>query len=162
MDKLWAPWRIKYVSRKRKNDGCIFCKAAKARGDYIVFRSRFSLVMLNLFPYNNGHLMVAPLRHTKDLNSLTDREVRDIFASLKKAQGLLKSVLKAEGFNIGINLGRAAGSGITGHLHIHIIPRWHGDTNFMPTVFATKVISQSLTELHGRLKDAYAKADKRD
>jgi len=158
MDKLWAPWRIRYVSKKHRK-GCVFCAAAKARRDYVVFKTNYSLVMLNIFPYNNGHLMALPIRHTKDLNSLTQDEVLDLFVCIKKAQKLLKDVLKAEGFNIGINLTRSAGAGITGHLHVHIVPRWQGDTNFMPTVFATKVISQSLIELHRKLQDAYAKTN---
>jgi len=158
MDKLWAPWRIEYVSKK-VHKGCVFCRAAKSQSDYVVFKTKYSQVLLNIFPYNNGHLMVAPIRHTKELGSLKTNEVLDLFENIKIAQALLKKVLKAEAFNIGINIGRIAGAGIVGHLHIHIVPRWSGDTNFMPTVFATKVISQSLKELHGKLKDAYAKTN---
>jgi ATP adenylyltransferase len=161
MDKLWAPWRYSYVSKKH-HKGCIFCHAAKSSKDLVVFKTKHSLVLLNIFPYNNGHLMVAPIRHTKDLDTLTPDEAMDIFENIKRAQKLLKKVLKAEAFNLGVNLGRSAGAGITGHLHIHIVPRWYGDTNFMPTVFSTKVISQSLRELHKRLKDAYAKKNKRN
>ena len=152
MDKLWAPWRIKYVS-VRKHKGCVFCRAAKAKGkDYVVFRTKYSLCMLNIFPYNNGHLMVLPLRHIKEPARLRKEEILDLFQGLTRAQKLLGQVVKPEGYNIGINISRSAGAGITGHLHCHIVPRWHGDTNFMPVIAGTKVISQSLGELHRRLR----------
>jgi len=156
--KLWAPWRINYVQRK-KDRGCIFCKAVKNSRDYVVFRTRHSLVMLNVFPYNNGHLMVSPLRHVSDTVKLDQAEVVDLFAALNKAKDLLQAVLKPQGFNVGINLGRAAGAGIAGHLHIHIVPRWVGDTNFMPITAHTKVISQSLKDLHKKLRYAYARSN---
>jgi ATP adenylyltransferase len=158
MDKLWAPWRISYISGKKKK-GCIFCQAAKGGRDHVVFRSKHAIVMLNAFPYNNGHLMVAPLRHVRDTAQLKDAETIDLFRALNTAKSLLKKTIKPHGFNIGMNLERSAGAGITGHLHIHIVPRWIGDTNFMPVTGATKVISQSLKELHRQLTDAYARAD---
>lgn len=152
-DKLWAPWRIKYVGRK-KQKGCIFCACLKREGsDLLVFTSKHSLCMLNAFPYNNGHLMVAPRRHVAGLSGLKDAEIIDLIRSTERAQNLLRSAIKPHAFNIGINLGRDAGAGITGHLHIHILPRWRGDTNFMPSLFSTKVISQSLEELHRILKE---------
>lgn len=154
MDKLWAPWRINYVQAKKK-PGCIFC--ALSRRSHLVFATEHSLCLLNIFPYNNGHLMVAPRRHVADLADLKDNEALDLFNSLKTVEKLLKQLLRPQGFNIGINLGEAAGAGIPGHLHIHIVPRWKGDTNFMPVLNNTKVISQSLQELLKRLKDAYRK-----
>ncbi|MCU0665873.1 MAG: HIT domain-containing protein [Candidatus Omnitrophica bacterium] len=158
MDRLWAPWRGKYVSCAGKHKGCIFCKASKRNTkDYVVFKTKSSLCMLNIFPYNNGHLMVSPLRHTKDMASLTQKEILDLFSSLNKAKSLLDKILKPHGYNIGINISRVAGAGVVGHLHIHIVPRWPGDTNFMPVTGQTKVISQSLRELHRKLKHAYAK-----
>jgi len=108
--------------------------------------------MLNIFPYNNGHLMVAPLRHVRDISLLDKEEILDLFASLNRAKALLEKVLSPDGYNIGINVSRTAGAGIPGHLHIHIVPRWNGDTNFMPVLNNTKIISQSLEELHKRLK----------
>jgi ATP adenylyltransferase len=161
MDKLWAPWRLKYVQGKREKR-CIFCaslRAAKTR-NYVVLKTGHSLCILNIFPYNNGHLMVAPIRHVKDLEKLTEREVIDLFKTLKTAKKLLDKVLKPEGYNIGINLSEVSGAGIPAHLHIHIVPRWKGDTNFMPVLNNTKIISQSLTELDKRLRDAYAKTNK--
>jgi len=155
MDKLWAPWRINYVSEKKKPKGCIFCRAKKGVSkDYVIFKSRFSIVMLNIYPYNNGHLLVSPLRHIRDISQLRQDEVLDLFKSLNRAKALLQKVLRPQGFNIGLNLTRIAGAGIAGHLHIHIVPRWSGDTNFMPVISSTKIISQSLNELARSLKDA--------
>lgn len=108
--------------------------------------------MLNIFPYNNGHVLVSPKRHVRELSLLKDAEVIDLVKSINKTKEILTKVLRPEGFNIGINLGRVAGAGVIGHLHVHIVPRWRGDTNFMPTLSGTKVISQSLQELHKILK----------
>jgi ATP adenylyltransferase len=110
--------------------------------------------MLNIYPYNNGHLLIAPLRHLRDIGQLREEEILDLFKSMNKAKQLLQKVLKPEGYNIGFNLTRTAGAGITGHLHLHIVPRWSGDTNFMPVISNTKIISQSLGELARRLKNA--------
>jgi ATP adenylyltransferase len=116
--------------------------------------------MLNLFPYNNGHMMVAPRRHIKDTSDLRENELLDLFNSLNKVKGLLNVTLHPHGYNIGMNLSEIAGAGIPGHLHIHIVPRWKGDTNFMPVIFHTKVISQSLKELHTLLTNAHAKKNR--
>ncbi|MFH0738689.1 MAG: HIT domain-containing protein [Candidatus Omnitrophota bacterium] len=158
MNRLWAPWRIKYVGLK-KQQGCIFCLALKPSGareprtkDYLIFKTRYSFAMLNIFPYNNGHVLVSPKRHVRELSLLKDAEVIDLVKSINKTKEILTKVLRPEGFNIGINLGRVAGAGVIGHLHVHIVPRWRGDTNFMPTLSGTKVISQSLQELHKILK----------
>lgn len=113
--------------------------------------------MLNSFPYNNGHVMVAPKRHVSDFDKLTDAEVLDLFAAMKKIRRMLERVVKPQGYNIGVNISSVAGAGIAGHLHIHIVPRWKGDTNFMPVIHNTKVVSQSLEELYRRLKNAEPK-----
>jgi ATP adenylyltransferase len=110
--------------------------------------------MLNIYPYNNGHLLISPLRHIRDISQLRQEEVLDLFRCLNKAKALLQKVLRPEGYNIGFNLTRTAGAGITGHLHLHIVPRWTGDTNFMPVISNTKIISQSLNELAGCLRNA--------
>lgn len=155
MDKLWAPWRINYVSSKTKAKGCIFCLARKNKtNDYVIFKTKRSLCLLNIYPYNNGHLLVSPLRHVADIELLSQAEVLDMFACLKRAKQLLAKVLKPQAYNLGFNLGRQAGAGITGHLHLHIVPRWAGDTNFMPVIGNPKVISQSLAELSKCLKNA--------
>ncbi len=161
MNQLWAPWRTKYIQAKTKPKGCIFCIAAcnKKSSDSLIFTTAHSLVILNKFPYNNGHLMVSPLRHTSDIASLTQEEITDLWKALKSAKRILDKLLKPQGYNIGINLGDVAGAGITGHLHIHIVPRWKGDTNFMPVLAANKVISQSLEDLKKKLRYAYAKSN---
>lgn len=155
-DILWAPWRIKYLQQK-KMAGCIFCKASQERNDkknLIVKRGKLSFSMLNIFPYNNGHLMVAPFRHVGDLAKLSQDEFLDLFINLKEMKLKLDKILKPQGYNIGINIGRAAGAGFPGHIHIHIVPRWNADTNFMPVIARTKVISQSLKELYKKIKNA--------
>lgn len=154
MNRLWAPWRIGYIKQSSASDSCIFCKAKREKTDkknLVIFRSIKTFCLLNKFPYNNGHLLVCTYRHIKDLNELTPSEVSDLFYTLNKMQGLLKEVLHPGGFNIGINIGRVAGAGIPGHIHWHIVPRWKEDTNFMPVVFDTKIISQSLEHLYDEL-----------
>ena len=154
MDRLWAPWRIKYVKAKKQNR-CIFCRAVKSRGkNYVIFKTGYSIAMLNIFPYNNGHVMLAPLRHIRDFTLLKEAEVLDLFRSLNKISSVLQKVLKPQGYNIGINMAESAGAGIAAHMHIHIVPRWKGDTNFMPILSDTKIIPESLNELYKRLKDA--------
>lgn len=154
--RLWAPWRTVYLRpppglRRRKK--CIFCAAIKAPRNSMVFASNESaFAVLNIYPYNNGHVMVAPRRHVADIGGLSDKEAGDLFMLLRETRSRLAECLGPEGFNIGINEGRAAGAGIPGHLHIHVVPRWTGDTNFMPVVSGTKVISQSLRELLGLLR----------
>jgi len=153
MDKLWAPWRYQYVSASKKKQGCIFCQAYSQKNSAeVIFRSEHSVAMLNIFPYNNGHMLIAPKAHLADLSKLNDAQLLDLMRALDKAKKLLQSVLKPDGFNIGINLKRSAGAGITDHLHLHIVPRWVGDTNFMPVFSKTKIISQSLKELAKLLK----------
>ncbi|MBL7151715.1 MAG: HIT domain-containing protein [Candidatus Omnitrophica bacterium] len=160
MDRLWAPWRINYI-KARKGGKCIFCKAGRdpKGGDYVIFRSRHCLAVLNIFPYNNGHIMVSPRRHVADISRLNKEEALDLFRSLNRAKKLLEKIMRPEGYNIGMNIQKSAGAGITGHLHIHIVPRWTGDTNFMPVTSDTRVICQSLEELHKLLKNADSKTN---
>lgn len=157
MDKLWAPWRINYLKSK-KSKKCIFCHNEQ-KHSHAVFKTKFSLCILNIYPYNNGHLMISPRRHVRELSQLKENEILDLFNSITRAQKLLDKVLKPQGFNIGINISEFAGAGIPGHLHIHIVPRWKGDTNFMPVVYNTKIVSQSLDELCKKLKYADTKSD---
>jgi len=146
--------------RSKKMQGCVFCKSLrKRRNNLIIFKSRHSFAMLNLYPYNNGHILVSPRRHVKSIESLTDAEALDLINCLKRAKRMLDKELNPQGYNIGINISGAAGAGITGHLHLHIVPRWQGDTNFMPVLTSTKVISQSLYELRRRLK-RYVKSER--
>lgn len=154
MDRLWAPWRVGYIHNSKKTKSCLFCGVAKEKADkknLVIFRSKHVFSILNKFPYNNGHLMVCPYRHIKDLGRLDAAETLDLFAVLNKMQLLLKSTLRPDAFNLGMNIGRVAGGGMPDHLHLHIVPRWKEDTNFMPALFSTKVISQSLEELYDNL-----------
>ncbi len=162
MDRLWAPWRIKYLKEELKQvkhfGGCVFCHIIKEKKDkdhLVVVRGEHCFIVLNLYPYNNGHVMVIPNRHVGDLKHMKIAEKTEFFEMLEYGKDLLTDVLHPEGFNIGMNLGRAAGAGIPRHMHMHIVPRWLGDINFMPAVGNTKVISQSLKELHKQLSDAH-------
>jgi len=154
MNNLWAPWRSKFIY-SRKHKGCIFCgnkKNGKTDKRYIVEKSELSFSMLNLYPYNNGHVMVAPFRHVKDFNSLTDKELLDMMKLVRKTISKIEKKLKPRGFNIGVNLGKVSGAGFAGHLHVHIVPRWVGDTNFMPVISNTKVVPESLKSMQSLLK----------
>jgi ATP adenylyltransferase len=151
---LWTPWRMKYILNVDKK-GCVFCSKLKEsdRKAYIIRRGEKCFSMLNIFPYNNGHLMVAPKRHVSRLDLLTEKELNELMRLVAESQKLLQDKFKPHGFNIGLNLGRSAGAGIAGHLHFHIVPRWDGDTNFMPIIGSTKVIPQLLEETYKQLKD---------
>ena len=154
MDRLWAPWRIKYIIKMSSMKGCIFCSKPKARNDrknYIVSRTRHSFSILNLYPYNNGHMMIVPRRHVDSLTKLNKEELSDLIDLLNRTQELLSDAMNPDGFNIGINVGKAAGAGVKDHVHIHIVPRWAGDVNFMPVSASMKVISESLGSLYRKL-----------
>lgn len=153
MDKLWAPWRSKYIYL-RNAKGCIFCGNRKInrKSRHIIERSKHSFSMLNLYPYNNGHVMVAPYRHVKTMEVLSDKELQDLIGLVNKTKRLLDKKLKPHGYNIGMNIGRIAGAGFAGHIHIHIVPRWKGDTNFMPVTAKTRVISESLDAMSKLLR----------
>ena len=156
MDRLWAPWRRSYVAGADKGDGCFLCRASESpdrdRERYVLWRSRCCLCLLNRWPYNNGHLLVAPLEHKADLDDLSEYELLDQVSMLSRCKRALQAVLQPEGFNIGLNLGGAAGAGVPGHLHWHVVPRWSGDTNFMTVAAAVRVIPQSLEELWNLLR----------
>jgi len=157
MEHLWAPWRIEYIQNipKAKQKGCLLCQKPQEDNDeanLILYRGQTNFVMLNAFPYNPGHLMVAPYRHVADIQSLTDEESKEHFALIKKGTALLTKILNPAAFNIGLNLGKAAGAGIEGHIHTHIVPRWEGDTNFMPVLGDTRVVSQALADTYRKLK----------
>jgi ATP adenylyltransferase len=155
MKRLWAPWRIEYILGEKEGK-CIFCEKPQQEKDednYILFRGKRCLVMLNAYPYNNGHLMIAPYRHIDSVESLEDDEAKEIMEILSRMITLLKKVLRPEGFNVGMNLGSVAGAGIVDHLHLHVVPRWKGDTNFMPLISNTKIISESLHKTYQKLKE---------
>lgn len=153
MDQLWAPWRNTFLTQKRTRR-CIFCAAKRAGSDQVrrvVARGRGAFALLNLYPYTNGHLLIAPYRHVGRLEQLTDAEWLELGRLTRRLIARLREALRPQGFNIGLNLGRVAGAGIPGHLHLHIVPRWQGDTNFMPVVSGTRIISQSLDRLYALL-----------
>ncbi len=157
MKLLWAPWRMKYI-RGKKLKKCVFCKKINENQDeanYILFRKKNCFVILNTFPYNNGHLMVIPNEHLAEIEDLEKEVFNELMHTVKESVSLLKKAFSPEGFNIGINMGKIAGAGIEKHFHIHIIPRWQGDTNFMPTIAQTKVISEALRETYNKLKKTY-------
>lgn len=147
MQQLWAPWRLQYVINAGGDEGCIFCTKPKQdndRDNLILYRSNQAFIIMNLYPYNNGHLMIVPYQHAQDLDGLADDLLTELITMTRKAQNIMKQVFAAQGFNIGINVGKAAGAGIDEHIHIHIVPRWAGDTNFMPVLGDIKVIPQHI------------------
>jgi ATP adenylyltransferase len=157
MEHMWAPWRMRYVESAKDSrfDGCFLCDKPKEDKDvdnYILYRGAQSFIIMNSFPYNPGHLMVSPYRHTGKLEELTDEERNELFAVVKKGVMLLKKVLNPDGLNIGINIGRVAGAGILDHIHVHIVPRWNGDTNFMPVMADVRVVSEALADSYSKLK----------
>lgn len=153
MQTLWAPWRINYILSE-KEDGCIFCSRLKERNDrksLILNRGKQIIIMMNKYPYNNGHLIVAPKRHVKSLEDLKANELNALIFAIQRCILLLSKALSPQGFNIGANLGKVAGAGIEDHIHFHIVPRWEGDTNYMPILGDTRVIPEYLEDTYNRL-----------
>ena len=154
---LWAPWRMSYVVKAAsKAEECIFCKALNGDDEhhYVVYRSKHSIAMLNLYPYNSAHVMVAPQRHVPSLELLSDDELLDLFKTVNLVIEALRREYKPHGFNVGINIGRVAGAGIESHVHVHVVPRWSGDTNFMPVIAGTKVLPEDLRITWQRVRKA--------
>jgi ATP adenylyltransferase len=159
---LWAPWRIEYLKNTSKQEGCIFCDKPRENNDkknLIVYRGSLVYIIMNRYPYNNGHLLIVPYQHTDIIAHLSVKEKAELFDHLQMAQDVLRLVMKPQGFNIGMNLGRLAGAGITDHIHFHLVPRWGGDTNFMPVVGKTKVISEALEQTWENLHQAFLSHD---
>lgn len=159
LEQLWAPWRLSYVATARApaaDDPCFICRGlaeADDRRNLIVRRAPWSVVLLNRFPYNNGHLLVAPLAHKGKLDELDAAELLETLETLREMVRALDGLMRPDGYNVGLNLGHVAGAGLPGHLHWHVVPRWHGDTNFMPVLADTKVIVQSLDALYDLLQE---------
>ena len=157
MEHIWAPWRIKYIQME-KSKGCILCEKPRQDSDaanYILFRGDKNFVIMNIYPYNPGHLMIAPYRHIDSLEGLSDEESHEHIDLTNRSIAVLRKVLNPEGFNLGINIGQAAGAGIADHVHTHIIPRWQGDTNFMTTVSDIRVVPEALAESYKKLKTEF-------
>jgi len=159
MERLWAPWRMEYIKKCDEFPGCIFCVLPaqdKDRENLILHRGKTCFIMLNTFPYNTGHLMIAPFKHTADMYALSDEELLEISRTVRFAVKLLAETMQPDGFNLGVNLGRTAGAGVADHVHWHIVPRWNGDTNFMPVIADTKVLPESLLATYDKLKEKIA------
>jgi ATP adenylyltransferase len=153
MKQIWAPWRMNYILGDKSKE-CIFCHSIRTKHSkkkLILYRGEFSLVILNKYPYTNCHLLIAPRKHTHTLDDLTSEESLDLFFTLRKSVSLLKESIKPDGFNIGMNLGTIAGAGVEDHIHSHIVPRWRGDTNFMPILAEAVVIPEHLEKAYDRL-----------
>jgi ATP adenylyltransferase len=153
MRRIWAPWRIEYI-RSDKSKECIFCQKLKENRDaenYVLFRGKKNFVILNLYPYNPGHMMVAPYRHLDDLDVLTDKELLEHFILVRKSVKALTEAYNPQGFNIGLNLGRVAGAGVEDHVHTHVIPRWNGDTNYVTVVSDLRVVPHAMDATYGEL-----------
>jgi ATP adenylyltransferase len=151
MKTVWAPWRIEYILENKK-EGCIFCNALSKSDDLTLFKGKLSMVVMNKFPYINGHLLVAPVRHLSSLDGLNKREKTDLLDLVDKSIGILKLTMKPDGFNVGLNLGKVAGAGIEEHLHFHIVPRWFGDTNALAVFADVRVIPEHLKATYTNLK----------
>jgi ATP adenylyltransferase len=163
LDHLWSPWRLDYVTAGTPPAGCVFCLAAEAAakadlaaGELVVFRGVTAYVVLNRYPYNNGHLMVVPMRHVATLMELSGVELQEIAVLTQRAEAVLRQAYRLDGINVGINLGKAAGAGIHEHLHVHLVPRWSGDTNFMTVVGDTRVLPEDLASTAARLSPIFA------
>ena len=157
MEQIWAPWRIKYIQMEKK-EGCILCDKPKENNDalnYILYRGDKNFIIMNSYPYNPGHLMIAPYRHVANLEELTDEERNEHFKIVSRSVKLLRQVFKPDGFNLGINAGKVAGAGVDDHFHTHIVPRWQGDTNFMPVISDVRVVPEALAETYEKLKGKF-------
>jgi len=159
VDRLWSPWRLEYVTSTKPDTGCVFCDAPRPPhpDSLIVYEHKTCYVILNLYPYNNGHLMVVPYRHTSSLASLTPEELHEMADLQALSEKALVEAYSPHGINVGINLGKPAGAGVLEHVHVHLVPRWNGDTNFMTVVGTTRVLPEDLHQSAARLKPIFAK-----
>jgi ATP adenylyltransferase len=158
LDRLWNPWRYQYVSKENKPDGCIFCALPREDRDeqnLIVYRGQSNYIILNRYPYTTGHLMVVPYHHTNSLQGIDEATAMELFSLVRTAEGKLRSIYRPNGMNLGMNLGEAAGAGIAEHIHMHVLPRWIGDSNFMTVIGETRILPEDLAETYRRLKAVF-------
>ena len=163
MKRLWAPWRIEYILDEKKHDVCLFCeisgKSGKNRIDdkknLIIYRGKYCFVMLNKYPYNNGHLMVVPFYHTSSFEGLSDKVLFDLIKTVKRSVDILKKAMNPDGFNLGLNFGKVAGAGMESHMHIHIVPRWTGDTDSMPIIAETRVMPEHIQKTYNKIRKVF-------
>jgi ATP adenylyltransferase len=160
MKVVWAPWRMEYVGSDQAGEGCIFCPGNDRTQDekrLILCRGEWSIVLMNKFPYSNGHLLIAPLRHSSSFDSLSPDEKLDLFNMAERSMSVLKEVMNPAGFNIGMNLGKVAGAGVEDHMHFHIVPRWSGDTNYMTVLGEVRIIPEHIQATYERLLPFFKK-----
>jgi ATP adenylyltransferase len=163
MKHLWSPWRMKYIEKQEKESGCVFCNVQVKTDNIenlIAFRGKDAYVILNRYPYTSGHLMVIPFMHKPNLEELNPQTRAEMIELTSRCTTILRKVYKTESFNIGVNIGEAAGAGVLGHVHIHIVPRWAGDTNFMTTLGEARVLPESLEDTYKRVKEAFEAENK--
>lgn len=157
MEHIWAPWRMEYILKK-KPEGCVLCEIPRQNNDeanHILYRGENNFIILNSYPYNPGHLMIVPYRHVASPEELTDQEIQEHGDIVRRSLGVLRQVFDPAGFNLGMNLGKVAGAGIAEHIHSHIVPRWQGDTNYMPVISGTRVIPEALAETYHKLEGKF-------
>ena len=161
MDNLWSPWRMEYIrAKENKDEGCVFCIKSNENDDrdnLVLFRGKTSFVLMNYYPYNNGHIMVCPYNHVEETESLSKESLTEIMELADKSMKIFRNTIKAQGFNFGANIGVSGGAGIADHIHFHVVPRWVGDTNFMPVFSHTKVMVDGLLETYDKLKIEFDK-----
>jgi ATP adenylyltransferase len=164
VDRLWSPWRLEYITRSDRQEGCIFCRDLRPAesASLVVFEGNTCYVILNLYPYNNGHLMVVPNRHVGSLAELDRDEMNEVGLLTQRCEAALSEAYRPQGFNIGVNLGKAAGAGVLDHVHVHVVPRWSGDTNFMTVTGDMRVLPESLGSSAARLRPIFARLDARN
>ena len=158
MDRLWTPWRYSYVTKAAGTSGCIFCEKAASAGDeenLVVHRGERNFVLLNIYPYNNGHLLIAPYEHVSSLEELSEEAAVEMMQLARRTEGLLRRVYRPKGVNIGLNIGECAGAGVASHVHLHILPRWPGDVSFMTSVGETRVVPEDLHSTWNKMRDAF-------
>jgi ATP adenylyltransferase len=158
LDRLWNPWRFQYVTKEKASEGCIFCALPLVGDDeatLIVHRGRFNYIILNRYPYTTGHLMVVPFQHTDTLQGIDDPTAAELFDLVRKADGKLRQIYRPRGMNLGMNLGEAAGAGIAEHIHMHVLPRWIGDANFLTVIGETRILPEELSETYRKVKAAF-------
>jgi len=159
MKHIWSPWRMEYIESHGKEEGCVFCRALAAQDspeNLIVHRGKHAFVILNRYPYTSGHVMVVPMQHKPDLESLSPADRSEMMELTAEATAVLRRLYSTESFNIGLNIGEAAGAGIKEHVHIHVVPRWVGDTNFMSTLAQTRVLPQTLADTWAKIAEGFA------
>jgi len=158
MDRLWTPWRYTYVSKAEPVSGCIFCEKAKPgddEKDLVVYRAERNFILLNLYPYNNGHLMIAPYEHVATLEGAAEETAEEMMRLARRTETVLRSLYRPQGINLGMNIGECAGAGVAGHIHLHILPRWPGDVSFMTTVGETRVVPEDLPSTWKKVRAAF-------